>query len=152
MDHHLFAAVRPISRFHTKFRGSRDTDEQYLRRRGSDQHSGDHRNGSKKIRQMRSKIILWIRIPMLIPTTCLFVLSLTIVPPFQLPYRGCLLPDSSLLLHIPLSFMGTVFFAVPSAVTAIFWDGQHRLRFRNGSPTALPALSFPCLRLLSLCL
>ena len=37
---------------------------------------------------MRSKIILWIRIPMLIPTTCLFVLSLTIVPPFQLPCRG----------------------------------------------------------------
>ena len=48
MDHHLFAAVRPISRFHTEFRGSRDTDEQYLRRRGSDQHSGDHRNGSEK--------------------------------------------------------------------------------------------------------
>lgn len=48
MDYHLFAAVRPISRFHTEFRGSRDTDEQYLRRRGSDQHSGDHRNGSEK--------------------------------------------------------------------------------------------------------
>ena len=48
MDPHLFAAVRPISRFHTEFRGSRDTDEQYLRRRGSDQHSGDHRNGSEK--------------------------------------------------------------------------------------------------------
>ena len=48
MDHHLFAAVRPISRLHTEFRGSRDTDQQYLRRRRSDQHSGDHRNGSEK--------------------------------------------------------------------------------------------------------
>ncbi len=89
---------------------------------------------------------------MLIPTTCLFVLSLTIVPPFNYPAEAVFCRTVPCCFIFRFRFTGTVFFAVPSAVTAIFWDGQHRLRFRNGSPTALPALSFPCLRLLSLCL
>ena len=48
MDHHLFAAVRPVSRLHAKFRGSCDADKQYFRRRGSDEDSGNYRNGPEK--------------------------------------------------------------------------------------------------------
>ena len=48
MDHHLFAAVRPISRLHTELRGSRDADEKDFCQRGSDQHTGNHRCDTKK--------------------------------------------------------------------------------------------------------
>ena len=79
---------------------------------------------------------------MLIPTTCLFVLSLTIAPPFQLPCRGCLLPDSSLLLHIPAFVYGYRLLCRPF--------GRHRHLLGRSAPSPVPKRLSPLLYLLFL--